>query len=81
MVKSILFQYYISYLSLIAWFSEIEKFYYAEVPFFSLTAFHFSSGEEPLDFCYLGSPNASKVMLKILQARLQQYVKCELPDV
>ena len=23
----------------------------------------------------------SKVMLKILQARLQQYVKCELPDV
>ena len=25
--------------------------------------------------------NASKVMLKILQARLQQYVKCELPDV
>ena len=25
--------------------------------------------------------NASKVMLKILQARLQQYVNCELPDV
>ena len=25
--------------------------------------------------------NASKVMLKILQARLQQYVKHELPDV
>ena len=24
---------------------------------------------------------ASKVMLKILQARLQQYVYCELPDV
>ena len=24
---------------------------------------------------------ASKVMLKILQARLQQYVHCELPDV
>ena len=24
---------------------------------------------------------ASKVMLKILQARLQQYVRCELPDV
>ena len=23
----------------------------------------------------------SKVMLKVLQARLQQYVKCELPDV
>ena len=26
-------------------------------------------------------PDASKVMLKILQARLQQYVNCELPDV
>ena len=26
-------------------------------------------------------PHASKVMLKILQARLQQYVYCELPDV
>ena len=25
--------------------------------------------------------NASKLKLKILQARLQQYVKCELPDV
>ena len=28
----------------------------------------------------LHSSNSSKVMLKILQARLQQYVKCELPD-
>ena len=25
--------------------------------------------------------HASKVMLKILQARHQQYIKCELPDV
>ena len=25
--------------------------------------------------------HASKVMLKILQPRLQQYVNCELPDV
>ena len=25
--------------------------------------------------------HASKVMLKILQARLQQYVNCELPEV
>ena len=25
--------------------------------------------------------NASKVMLKILQARFQQYMTCELPDV
>ena len=27
------------------------------------------------------SHNASKIMLKILPARLQQYVNCELPDV
>ena len=25
--------------------------------------------------------HASKVMLKILQARLQQYVNCEIPDI
>ena len=25
--------------------------------------------------------HATKIMLKILQARLQQYVNCELPDV
>ena len=25
--------------------------------------------------------HASKVMLKVLQARLQQYMNCELPDV
>ena len=25
--------------------------------------------------------HANKVMLKILQARLQQYMNCELPDV
>ena len=29
----------------------------------------------------LHSSHASKVMLKIFQARLQQYVNCELPDV
>ena len=29
----------------------------------------------------LHSSHVSKVMLKILQARLQQYVNCELPDV
>ena len=32
-------------------------------------------------FLIIGLKNASKVMLKILQARLQQYVNCELPDV
>ena len=30
---------------------------------------------------YRAISHASKVMLKILQARLQQYVNCELPDV
>ena len=29
----------------------------------------------------LHSPQTSKVMLKIHQARFQQYVNCELPDV
>ena len=29
----------------------------------------------------VGHAHASKVMLKILQARLQQYMNCELPDV
>ena len=29
----------------------------------------------------LYSSHTSKVMLKILQARLQQYVNCELPDI
>ena len=29
----------------------------------------------------LHSSHVSKIMLKILQARLQQYVNCELPDV
>ena len=29
----------------------------------------------------LHSSHSSKVMLKILQARLQQYMNCELPDV
>ena len=34
-------------------------------------------------YCYTIAliSHASKVMLKILQARLQQYVNCELPDV
>ena len=34
------------------------------------------------NYCTIASiSHASKVMLKILQARLQQYVNCELPDV
>ena len=35
-----------------------------------------------LDHCTVALiSHASKVMLKILQARLQQYMNCELPDV
>ena len=35
-------------------------------------------------YCFLVKSfisHASKVMLKILQARIQQYMNCELPDV
>ena len=49
-------------------------------------SFHSNSKERPcqrmlklLTIALLS--HASKVMLKILQARLQQYVNCELPDV
>ena len=31
--------------------------------------------------CHEVISHASKVMLKILQARLQQYMNCEVPDV
>ena len=35
-----------------------------------------------LNYCTIALiSHASKVMLKILQARLQQYMNCELPDV
>ena len=35
-----------------------------------------------LNYCIIALiSHASKVMLKILQDRLQQYVNCELPDV
>ena len=38
--------------------------------------------QECSNYCTLALiSHASKVMLKILQARLQQYVNCELPDV
>ena len=39
-------------------------------------------GQRMLNYCTIALiSHASKVMLKILQARLQQYVNCELPDV
>ena len=40
------------------------------------------NGKECSYYCTIAFiSHASKVMLKILQARLQQYVNCELPDV
>ena len=44
-------------------------------------SFH-SNPKEALNYCTIALiSHASKVMLKILQARLQQYVNYELPDV
>ena len=40
------------------------------------------NAKECSNYCAIAHiSHASKVMLKILQARLQQYVNCELPDV
>ena len=44
-------------------------------------SFH-SNPKESSNYCTIALiSHSSKVMLKILQARLQQYVNCELPDV
>ena len=41
-----------------------------------------SNAKECSNYCTIVLiSHASKVMLKILQARLQQYMNCELPDV
>ena len=41
-----------------------------------------SNAKECSNYCTIALiSHASKVMLKILQARLQQYMNCELPDV
>ena len=41
-----------------------------------------SNPRECLNYCTIALiSHASKVILKILQARLQQYVNCELPDI
>ena len=41
-----------------------------------------SNSKECSNYCTIALiSHASKMMLKILQARLQQYVNCELPDV
>ena len=40
------------------------------------------NAKECSNYCTIGlGSHASKVMLKIFQARLQQYMNCELPDV
>ena len=40
------------------------------------------NAKECSNYCTIGLiSHSSKVMLKILQARLQQYVNCELPNV
>ena len=40
------------------------------------------NAKECSNYCMLTLiSHASKVMLEILQARLQQYMNCELPDV
>ena len=40
------------------------------------------NAKESSNYCTIAlTSHANKVMLKILQARLQQYVNCELPDV
>ena len=44
-------------------------------------SFHFSPKESSNYRTVALISHASKVMLKILEARLQQYVNCELPDV
>ena len=44
-------------------------------------SFHSNPKESNAKECSNYLTNASKVMLKILQARLQQYVNRELPDV
>ena len=49
-------------------------------------SFHFQSErktmpKEAQTTAQLHSSHASNIMLKILQARLQQYMNCELPDV
>ena len=44
-------------------------------------SFH-SNPKECSNYCIIALiSHASKVMFKILQARLQQYVNCELPDI
>lgn len=59
-VQSVLFRYFISYFSLIVWFSETEKSQHGKIPLFSPTACYFLLfflGREPIDFYCLEAPN------------------------
>ena len=38
-------------------------------------------GHDQSNLAAAAAAHASKVMLKVLQARLQQYMNCELPDI
>ena len=38
-------------------------------------------GHDRSELAAAAAAHASKVMLKVLQSRLQQYANCELPDV
>ena len=51
--------------------------------FYGWIIFHYSgNAKEYSNYCTISLiSHARKVILKILQARLQQYVNCELPDV
>ena len=41
-----------------------------------------SNSKECLNYCTIALiSHANKVMLKVLQARLQKYMSCDLPDV
>ena len=45
-------------------------------------SFHFKPKKDNANYCIIAFiSHTSKVMLKIIQARLQQYVNSELPDV
>ena len=47
-----------------------------------IKALNLHNAKEGSNYCTIALiSHLSKVMLKILQARLQQYVNCELPDV
>ena len=55
--------------------TRLEKSVFIAIP-------RMGNAKECSNYCTIALiSHASKVMLKILQARLQQYVNCELPDV